>query len=118
MSLSNLKILSSNVNGFGNSSKRREFFTHFEKSQPDILCLVDTRLCSKTERGLMNEIEYNCTFNSFSSNQRGVAVLINKKSCISTNILHKDAHGNCLILKCSYADKSFSFMLSIWTQRG
>ena len=35
-SASKLVILSANVNGFGNTDKRREFFLHIEKINPDI----------------------------------------------------------------------------------
>ena len=37
-SASKLTILSANVNGLGDSAKRREFFLHIEMANPDIIC--------------------------------------------------------------------------------
>ena len=77
-SASKLVILSANVNGFGNTDKRKEFFVHIEKVNPDIICLSDTRFSPNIHDTIKNETNHYCYFNSLRSNARGVAILIKK----------------------------------------
>ena len=107
MSASELNIVSANVNGLGDLKKRTEFLIHIEKYHPDIICLVDTRFGKYQEEILNNELNYICHFNNFSSNSRGIAVLINKKVPIKTELLYKDIEGNVLILRCNYDSRIF-----------
>ena len=46
--ISQLTILTANVNGLGESKKRSSFLNHINKSNPDIICLIDTRFCKAT----------------------------------------------------------------------
>jgi len=97
-------ILSANVNGFGDSTKRREFLRHIEKVKPDIICLIDTRFSEQIHRLIENETNHYCFFNSFNSNARGIAVLVKKTCPISIVDITNDKTGNLLFLKCIYED--------------
>ena len=97
-------ILSANVNGFGDSTKRREFLQHIKKVQPDIICLIDTRFSEQIHRLIENETNHYCFFNSFNSNARGIAVLVKKTCPISIVDTTNDNTGNVLFLKCNYEE--------------
>ena len=103
--VSDLKIISMNVCGFGNKIKRASIVGHLERFKPDILCLTDTRLDDNSELILRNELDYHCYFNSFASNARGVATLINKRSPIKVEKCLKDNTGNWLILTLEFESK-------------
>ena len=101
-SVSKLVILSANVNGFGNNEKRREFFLHIEKVNPDIICLSDTRFSTNIHDVIKNETNNYCFFNSLRSNARGVAILIKKTCPIIVNSNTHDDSGNLLWLHCTF----------------
>jgi len=107
-SLSKISIYSSNVNGFGDKHKRTGYFLHIKKFNPDIVLLSDTRLNLDKENQLRNEIEYNCYFNSYASNSRGVAILIKKNLPIKTTPIYNDDEGNILTVLCEVDSKCFT----------
>ena len=101
-SVSKLTILSANVNGLGDSAKRREFFLHIETANPDIICLSDTRFCPNIHDTIRNETNHYCFFNSLRSNARGVAVLIKKNCPILVESNYHDESGNLLWIHCKF----------------
>ena len=106
-SLSKLKIISANVSGFGQKQKRTKFFLHIKKINPDIIMLCDTRLDAISEKILRNEIDFDCYYNSLSSDRRGVAILLKKNVPISASIINKDNDGNLLTIAATYDNKKF-----------
>ena len=91
----------------GDIVKRNQFFEHIFKSKPDILCLTDTRFSEQIHNLIKNETNYYCYFNSLSSNSRGVAVLVNKRSCLKIEVDVIDNEGNLLWLKCEFDNQKF-----------
>ena len=106
-SASQLSVVTANVNGLGDITKRNQFFEHIFKSKPDILCLTDTRFSEQIHNLIKNETNYFCYFNSLTSNSRGVAGLVNKKSCLKINVDVNDNEGNLLWLKCEFDNQNF-----------
>ena len=105
--ISQLTILTANVNGLGEPKKRSSFLNHINKSNPDIVCLIDTRFCKSTHDLIRNETGMLCFYNSFNSNSRGIAVLVNKKCPLTLELAYNDDRGNVLWLKCAYDDHTF-----------
>ena len=103
-SASKLTLLTANVNGFSNDSKRREFYTHIDSSRADIICLTDTRFHSNIHKQIENESNKYCYFNSYRSNARGVAILVSKNCPIKILSTENDTSGNFLSLKCEYEE--------------
>lgn len=106
-SASQLNIISANVNGLGDTNKRNQFFNHIFQAKSDILCLSDTSFSKSIHKVNKNETNYFCHFSSFSSNARGVAILVNKKCPVKIEFLSKDEVGNLLWLKCEFDDHKF-----------
>ena len=106
-SLSKLSIFSANVTGFGQKQKRTKFFLHLKNQNPDIVMLCDTRLNSESEKFLINEVNYKCYFNSYSSDRRGVAILVKKSLPINIVEKYKDNIGNVLTLEATYDSNIF-----------
>ena len=106
-SASQLKIVSANVVGLGNISKFTEIIMHLEHADPDIICLIDTRIDSRSEVRIRNHTNYTCHFNNKDSQSRGVAVLIKKNHPIIIDEIKKDLNGNIMCLRCNYEDRLF-----------
>ena len=106
-SISRLRIISANVCGFGQKLKRTGFFLHLKPHNPDIIMLTDTRLDVTSENLIRNEIDFNCVFNSFSSEKRGVAILIKKNLPLKYDVTHRDTNGNILTIKAEYDNTCF-----------
>ena len=71
-SASKLKIIAYNVRGLNDKIKRAEIILHLEKFNPDILCLIDTRLRPEHFVDIKNDYSYNCYFNNSDRAARGV----------------------------------------------
>ena len=106
-SASQLNIISANVNGLGDTNKRNQFFNHIFQAKSDILCLSDTSFSKSIHKVNKNETNYFCHFSSFSSNARGVAILVNKNCPVKIEFFSKDEDGNLLWLKCEFDDHKF-----------
>ena len=86
--MTELKILSMNVNGFSNRSKRKMVIQTVERKKVDIIVLCDTRFRTNEHISIENELAGYCVFfasKNFNPEEpdfkkRGVAILINKKA--------------------------------------
>ena len=76
--VSEIKVVSANVNGFNNLKKRETIMTHLTSEFPDLIFLSDTRLDASSELLFRNEVDYHCYFNSLNSFSRGVCILVKK----------------------------------------
>lgn len=78
--------------------KRRDVF-HFVKSEKyNIVCLQDVHIQSKMESYVNAEWGYEAYFSSFTSNSRGVMVLINNNFEQKVEKVKTDPNGNFIIL--------------------
>ena len=107
VSASKLTIINVNPTGLGNMQKLTGLLLHLESWHPDVICLSDTRFNEDSEKKVMNLINFDCFFNSFNSQSRGVAILIKKSTPISVIGTDKDNDGNFIALKCLYESKEF-----------
>ena len=106
--VSDIRILSMNVQGFGNANKRTAIISHIKRFKPNVICLSDTRLDTRGEINLLNEFQYYGYFSSLSSNARGVAILISKNFPIKVEKVQKDETGNWIILSCIFESKKIN----------
>ena len=103
--ISSLKIDSLNVNSVGKSEKRRRILNFLSKRNSDIYILVDTRIDPKIENTVRSEWPGTCFFNSFSSQKRGILVLIKKNLPVTVESIHNDNSGNLLVLLLNFQNK-------------
>ena len=80
---------------------------HLRKNNPDILCLVDTRLDADKYRVLMNETNLNCYYSQGANSSRGVCILVKKNIPINISLIHQDRDGNLIVIKCEFGDHEF-----------
>ena len=110
-SASKLTIIMANVNGINNISKREQIFIHLEKFNPDIFCLVDTRITEAQYTEIRNDHNLNC-FYSISDREaaRGVCILVKRTLPIKITNVEKPISGNILKVTCSYDNSDFNLI--------
>lgn len=72
-----VKIVSVNCQALGDIAKRRDVFNYLRSLKYNLYCLQDTHFLKDNENEVRNLWGFQCYFSSFSSNSRGVAVLVN-----------------------------------------
>ena len=107
MSISNIRIISANVNSLGDINKRGQMLAFWDSLKGDIICLSDTRFDSNSEMLFCNMTNYNCFFSSHNSQSRGVAILASKQRDFSFHDVIRDPEGNYIIIKIECDQKTF-----------
>ena len=74
---SKIKIASMNVQGLGDNKKCRDVITFLKGKHLNICCIQDTHYTDKTIPFVRSLWDYECYFSNYSSQSRGVAILIN-----------------------------------------
>ena len=82
----------------GEKIKRKDVFTYLREKNYSIYCIQDTHFTEDKEFLFRNEWGYECYFNSYKSNSRGVAVLFNNNFEFKVIKEKKDLTGNFLAL--------------------
>ena len=101
LSASKLRIVGFNSNSIGKNPKRRRVLHFLQKKQPDLIVILDTRICKSLENIVTEEWGGQCLFSSFTSQSRGVAMFLRKGSTVTFLDHCKDTNGNLL---CVLAD--------------
>ena len=110
--LNEITICSLNCQGLRDMKKRKDVMNYLRSYS--ILCLQDTHISKEMHNKVRNEWGFHAYFSSFTTQARGVAILINKKvdfkiqSCVTDvggNFLFLDIEilNNRLTLGCVYA---------------
>ena len=102
-----LKIASLNCRGLGDFYKRRDVFSFLREKNFSLYLLQDTHFTSDIEERISREWGYHVYFSSFTSNSRGVAILVNNNFEYKLLHMSKDDNGNILSIKISAFDKEF-----------
>ena len=105
-----LQIVSYNCQGLNSVEKRRDVLNYLKSKKGNIYCLQDTHFTTKDECSIRNLWEGDCIFNSFSSNQRGVAILINKNFEYKIIKTKNDDHGNLLAIDIEIEHKKITLI--------
>lgn len=93
-----LHIFSQNCQGLGNFQKRRDLFHYVKSKNYNIVCLQDVHIQRSMESYVKAEWGFDAYFSSFSSNKRGVMVLINSNFDQKVENIKTDPSGNFIIL--------------------
>ena len=106
----NIKILSMNCQGLGDQDKRKDVFHFLKQKKFSIYLLQDTHFTSKEENFIRTMWGFECFFDSFSSNSRGVAVLLNNTFEYKLHKIKRGNDGNKLILDITIQDKRLTLI--------
>ena len=104
-----LKILSANCQGIRDKRKRYDVINYMKESYPNIICIQDTHLLKDEADEMRTLSDCECYLRGFSTNSRGVAVLISDNfecKIVNSDI---DENGNYVCLDLEF--QSFSVRL-------
>ena len=104
-SASKIKIVSFNANSIGRNPKRGNVFHFLKKKQPDIVVIIDTRICIDIENSVREEWGGKALFSSHNSQSRGVGIFLKKDSLVTFLDHSKDPSGNLLSVLMEYEGK-------------
>ena len=76
--MSEIKILSLNVQEMGLLPKRTDMLHYLKEKNYQIYCLQDTHFSPGLEKFVQTRWNGDCYFSSYKSNARGIAILFNK----------------------------------------
>ena len=106
----NLKVLSVNVRGLGESAKRRDVFNYLKSKKCQIYCLQDTHFTSENEKRIRCEWGGECIFNSYRGNSRGVSILFSNDVQFDIKNVEKDDKGNFIGLNVEIDGKMYTLI--------
>ena len=104
-SASKFRILGFNANSIGTNPKRSKVLRYMNKKNPDFIIVSDSRICPNIENIVREEWGGTCIFNSFSSQARGIAILLKKGNLAVILNEFKDNAGNILAILIEYDGK-------------
>ena len=104
----NVSFSSMNVQGLGDFKKRKDIFSFLREKKHNIYFIQDTHFTNKESKLIRSQWGYKCYFNNFSSQSRGVAILINNNFDFKFISKETDNAGNLLIVNCEIHSKTFS----------
>ena len=99
-----IKLHSFNCRGLQDFVKRKKIFHFFRSLNSDILFLQETHSDNSVERLWHSQWGEHAFFASFSSNSRGVAILIRKSISLVVKSVFRDPNGRFIILNALLND--------------
>ena len=98
MPINNLKIISVNCRGLGDSGKRKDVFSFLRNKNASIYCLQDTHFTKQIEKIIYMQWGYEVYSSYGTSDSRGVTVLLNNNFEFKIMNCITDNDGNYIIL--------------------
>lgn len=106
-----ITIFSQNCRGgMSVASKRRDLFQYVRSKKFNIICLQDTHINPKLESFIKSEWGFEAYFSSYSTNSRGVMVLINNNFEQKVNRVKSNKNGNFIILDMEIEGKKITLV--------
>lgn len=99
MSAPRIKLCTWNVRGIHHPVKRKKILTSLKKEGVEIALLQETHLEDQEHLKLKRDWVGEAFFSSYTSNSRGVCILINKKLPFKLESCVKDSNGRYIIIK-------------------
>jgi exonuclease III len=96
-----LSLASMNVQGLGDKLKRKDVLNYLKSKKLNIYFIQDTHFTDKEINLIRSQWGFECYFSNFSSQARGVAILINNNFEFKFISMNKDVNGNLIVLKCT-----------------
>ena len=106
----NISIISMNVQGLGDKSKRKDMINFLKSKKFSICMLQDTHFIPSEEKYIWSLWGYECFFSCHNSQSRGVATFINNTFDCKINELEQDTNGNLLIINCKINEKDITLI--------
>ena len=97
-----------NCNGLNDPAKRRDALSFLKGKRYSIYSLQETHFTKKEENYIRSQWGFECYYNSFSSQQKGVAILINNTLEFKFVNMQKDNQGSLLVLDILVGDKKLT----------
>ena len=106
-----LSILSQNCRGgLSVATKRRDLFQYVRSKKFNIVCLQDTHINPNLESFIKSEWGFEAYFSSYTTNSRGVMILINNNFEQKVNRIKTDKNGNYIILDMTIEGKKITLV--------
>ena len=105
-----IRIASVNCQGLSTLNKRIDVFEYYRTKNYNIICLQDTHFTEEEEKSISSQWGYDCFFNSFTSNARGVAILINNNFEFEFLKERKVKGGNILAVEINIEKVRFTLI--------
>lgn len=102
-----LKILTVNCQGLEETNKRKDVLNHLKAKNYDIYFIQDTHFVNTNENLIQTQWGYKVYFNSYISNSRGAAILLNNNCEIKVHNQFNDNSGNYIILDVTVENLNF-----------
>jgi exonuclease III len=99
-----VSLVSINVRGLGDKKKRVDIFNRLKEQNVMIACLQDVHIGDKFEKLAKTQWGMDAVFSLYSSNARGVAILINNKLDYTIHRYKTDPNGNFVALDITIDD--------------
>ena len=93
-----LQIITLNCQGLGDREKRKDVLNYLKSRQYSIYCLQDIHVTLDLEPYIETQWGFNCIFNSYTGNARGVAIMLNNNFEYKVHNIRKDNLGNYIIV--------------------
>lgn len=93
-----VSIFSQNCQGLSEVTKRRDLFHHVKAKKYNIICLQDVHINARLETFVKSEWGFDAYFSSYSTNSRGVMILMNNNFEQKVERIKTDKNGNFIIL--------------------
>ena len=100
-----IKILSFNVNGLGDTRKRTDVLDHLKSKNANIIMLQETHWKTEFENKIRREWGFDCLVNGNSTNRNGVAILLCNNFEFKIHNIIRGNNGSYLILDISFLKK-------------
>ena len=110
---SSLKIISLNVRGLRNQTKRSGIFSYLKNQKATLYCLQETFSLEKDENIWSAEWGGQTLFAHGSEHSRGVCILLKSNAQLSLHIIYSDPNGRYIIAKLKVGDKEL-FVVNIY----
>lgn len=95
-----LTCISWNVRGINSPIKRKKILTYLKRQSVDIALIQESHLTDLEHLKLRRDWVGSVFYSSYSSNARGVALLIHKNINFKLNLIERDKEGRFLLVDC------------------
>ena len=94
--MDNIRIASANCQGLFTPQKRLDVLNFYKNKNYSIIYLQDTHFIPEIKPYIKAQWGFKCFFNSFRSNARGVAIMLNNNFEYEIHNEKRDSDGNFL----------------------
>ena len=107
-----IRVLSCNIRGLRQKTKRRQFFKYLYENKIDVTCVQETHSNKNSHKVWNAEFNGKIYYSDDTSQSKGVAILINKNLDVDHAKIkvETDKEGRYIIMKCEVASKMYCFV--------